>query len=277
MSSQQLFNKLRDELKEYLSDLDEGLLERAYEFAKKAHEGQSRKSGEPYIIHPIGAARILAKMRVDLPTIITCLLHDVPEDTEYTLEDIESEFGTQISELVAGITKLSAVYYKHNMQDRQIDTLRRMFLVMAKDVRVVLVKLADRLHNMRTLQYVKPEKAKRIAKETMEIFSPLANLLGVWEIRQEMDDLCFKYVYTEEYKKMSKVVKNNRAENKNYLRKVLRQTERLLEKDDTHAEVEARWKHLFSIYKKMQRNKRQTPQLYDSHAIGIVADSISDC
>lgn len=277
MTAPQLFKQLKEELRKYLHPFDEELLTAAYEFGKKAHAGQKRKSGELYITHPLGAALILTKMKVDLPTIITCILHDVPEDTEYTIEDIEERFGEQIAELVAGITKLSAVYYKHNMRDRQIDTLRRMFLVMAKDIRVVLVKLADRLHNIRTLQHVKPEKATRIAKETMEIFSPLANLLGVWEIRQEMDDLCFRYVYKEEFEKVQSAVMENRKKRKDYLKKVTKKVQDLIRQEKLDADIKGRWKHLFSIYKKMQRNQKKTPYLYDMPVIRIVLKSVEDC
>ncbi|MBT6069071.1 bifunctional (p)ppGpp synthetase/guanosine-3',5'-bis(diphosphate) 3'-pyrophosphohydrolase [Candidatus Peregrinibacteria bacterium] len=277
MAPGQIYKSLKQELEKYLRPFDSKLLDQAYEFAKEAHEGQKRKSGEPYIIHPISAALILAKMRVDLPTVITCILHDVPEDTDRTLDDIEEHFGSQIAELVAGITKLSAVHYQHNMQDRQIDTLRRMFLVMAKDIRVVLVKLADRLHNMRTLEYVRPEKATRIAKETLEIYSPLANLLGVWGLRQEMDDLCFKYIHTEQYNKIKSVVDLHREKQSNYISKIKRKTKKLIEEEKLEATVEGRWKHLFSIYKKMKRNKKQVPQLYDLPVIRIVVDSVENC
>lgn len=277
MNENRLFTILNAELKSYLRPFDGKLLKRAYEFARLAHDGQKRKSGEPYIIHPLYAAIILAKMHVDMPTIITCLLHDVPEDTECTLEEIEANFGKQVGELVSGITKLSAVYYKNNMQDRQIDTLRRMFLVMAKDIRVVLVKLADRLHNMRTLQYVKPEKSYRIAKETMEIFSPLANLLGIWEIRQEMDDLCFKYVYAKEYESIKKIVDSNRRKHKNYIPYVKETVIRLLASKKLKAKVESRWKHLFSIYKKMQRTRMTSPALYDIPVIRVIVDEVDEC
>ncbi|MDP4008175.1 MAG: RelA/SpoT family protein [Candidatus Peregrinibacteria bacterium] len=277
MNEKTLFTTLNKELKSYLRPFDGKLLKKAYEFAAMAHIDQKRKSGEPYIVHPVSAAIILAKMRVDMPTIITCLLHDVPEDTKYTLDDIGENFGPQVKELVAGITKLSAVYYKNNMQDRQIDTLRRMFLVMAKDIRVALVKLADRLHNMRTLQYVKSEKSLRIAKETMEIYSPLANLLGVWEIRQEMDDLCFKYVYAEEYENIARVVNQNRSKHKTYLMKVKNSAERLLAGAKIKVKVEARWKHFFSIYKKMLRTQKTTPELYDIPAIRLIVNSVGEC
>lgn len=277
MNENRLFATLNAELKSYLRPLDEKLLKKAYDFAAKAHIDQKRKSGEPYIIHPLSAAIILAKMRVDMPTIITCLLHDVPEDTKYTLSDIEANFGKQVKELVAGITKLSAVYYKNNMQDRQIDTLRRMFLVMAKDIRVVMVKLADRLHNMRTLDYVKPEKSYRIAKETMEIFAPLANLLGIWEIRQEMDDLCFKYVYAKEYESIKKIVEANRKEHRDYMPHVKETVIRLLAREKLPAKVESRWKHLYSIYKKMQRTRMTASALYDIPVIRIIVDGVDEC
>lgn len=277
MNENRLFATLNTELKSYLRPFDEKLLKKAYDFAAKAHGDQKRKSGEPYITHPLSAAIILAKMRVDMPTIITCLLHDVPEDTKYTLNDIEANFGKQVKELVAGITKLSAVYYKNNMQDRQIDTLRRMFLVMAKDIRVVMVKLADRLHNMRTLDYVKPEKSYRIAKETMEIFSPLANLLGIWEIRQEMDDLCFKYVDAKEYESIKKIVEANRKEHRDYMPHVKETVIRLLAKERLDAKVESRWKHLYSIYKKMQRTRMTSSALYDIPVIRIIVGGVDEC
>ena len=182
--------------KEYLPDLNEKKLRAAYEFAKKAHGDQRRKDGSSYIIHPLATCVILTNYQVDEETLLTALLHDVPEDTDYTIKDIEKKFGKKVAYLVEGVTKLSKVYYQHNMADRQIESLKRLFIHSAKDLRIILVKLADRLHNMRTLDFLSvPGKRLRISKETLEIYAPIANLLGIWDIKSELEDLCFKYIY----------------------------------------------------------------------------------
>lgn len=269
------FSKLEQHVSAYCSQSDVKRLVEAFEFANEAHSGQLRKSGEPYIIHPVNAGIILAKMQVDIDTVITAILHDVPEDTTKTINDIKEKFGTHIAHLVSGVTKLSAVHYNNDMQAREVDALRRLFLVMAKDIRVILVKLADRLHNMRTLGYVVSEKASRIAKETMEIYSPLANLLGLWEIRQELDDLCFQYVYPDDFKEISRKVEDHRRGLRDYIVNFKKEVKHVLNTDSVAVEIH--WKHLYSIYRKVKRGSAYGLPLLDTPCVRVIVDSVEEC
>ena len=191
--------------KQYLPHFDEKLLIKAYEFAKNAHEGQFRASGEPYIQHPLEVAAILITLRPDEDSLVTCLLHDVIEDTKTNIDDIRKEFGEGVVPLLKGMEKLGAVYYRG--RERQVENLRKMFIAMATDIRVILIKLADRLHNMRTLQYIPEEKQKRIAEETLTVYSPIASRLGIYRIKNELDDLAFKYLYPKDYERISEDMK----------------------------------------------------------------------
>lgn len=264
--------------KEYLPGLDEKRLVGAYEFAKTAHEGQKRSDGSPYASHPLATCEILIQLKVDEDTLITALLHDVPEDTSYTLKDVEKRFGKKVAFLVEGVTKLSKVQYKHDMAERQIESLKRLFFHSAKDLRIILVKLADRLHNMRTLEYL-PIRGKRlrIAKESLEIYAPIANLLGIWEIKSEMEDLCFKFLYPDDFERTKTLVEESSLRNDEILHKTLRKVKSTLKRHNIHAEVRARKKNLYSIFKKMLHTGKTFHDIYDLVALRIVVDSIDDC
>jgi len=194
--------------KTYLPGLDENRLREAYSFAQNAHTEQYRKDGSPYIIHPVSAALILTGLKVDEDTLIATLLHDVPEDTQITLDAIDKKFGPKVRFLVDGITKLSKVHYRDDMEGRQVESLKKLFIHTAKDPRIILIKLADRLHNMRTIDAVNPQKRLRIARETMEIFVPIANLLGIWELKNQLEDLCFKVLNPIEFKDINEIIQN---------------------------------------------------------------------
>lgn len=252
------------------------VIRHAYEFAERAHGDQKRKSGEPYIQHPLQTAFILAQIRSDLPTIVAGLLHDVPEDTTTTLEDIEKEFGKEVATLVEGITKLSKIRYRGIKRYRE--SLRKMFLAMAEDLRVILIKFADRLHNLRTLEALPKEKQKRIAQESLEIYAPIAGLLGIWSLRWQMEDICFKFLYPEEYKKLEyKYEIERKVELNQYIEKIrLIVDERLNEEEITH-EIDGRFKHLYSIWQKMQEKHRKFDEIHDVFALRIIVESVADC
>ncbi len=264
--------------KEYMPDLDEDRLIKAYEFAKKAHEDQKRNDGSPYIIHPLSTCTILLDYKVDEDTLLTALLHDVPEDTEYTIKNIEKRFGKKVAYLVEGVTKLSKVYYKHNMAERQIESLKRLFIHSAEDLRIILVKLADRLHNMRTLEFVNvPGKRLRISKETLEIYVPIANLLGIWEIKSEMEDLCFKYIYPSDYEKTRDLVEASALQNDNILKSTARKVKNALKAKKVKAKIQARRKSLYSIFKKMLYTGKTFHDIYDLIALRIIVKNVDDC
>ncbi|MFA6023677.1 MAG: RelA/SpoT family protein [Candidatus Gracilibacteria bacterium] len=265
--------------KKYLPDLNEPRVLRAYEFAKKAHEGQLRKDGAPYITHPVSAAVILTELHVDEDTLIACLLHDVPEDTSATLEEIEAAFGPKVEFLVDGITKLSKVHYRNDMEERQIDSLKKLFLHSAKDPRIILVKLADRLHNMQTIDAIpNPLKRERIARETLEIFVPIANLLGIWELKNQLEDHCFRVLAPKEYAEIDQLVKSSAMQKANVLKKTLRKVETLLEsKKIMDFDVKGRQKNLYSIYRKMLRTGKSFHEIYDLLGIRVLVPDIGAC
>ncbi|MDD4351651.1 MAG: RelA/SpoT family protein [Candidatus Gracilibacteria bacterium] len=264
-------------VREYLPEESLARIIEAYEFSEAAHRKHLRKSGEPYIIHPVEAARILATLRADENTIIAALLHDVPEDTETTLEEVAERFGEDVAYLVDGVTKLSKVHYQNRMEERQVASLRKMFLVMAKDVRVILIKLADRLHNMRTLQYVRADKQERIARETLEIYAPLANLLGVWQLRWPLEDYCFQYLFPNEYEKLKVHITETQEARANYVKQLNYILDDQLKHFKIKAEVEGRSKHLYSIYQKMLRENKEVEEIYDIFAMRVIVDTIDDC
>ncbi len=272
-----LFKELSEIIRNETTGVNLEKVKRAYDFAEMAHEGQFRKSGEAYIIHPTETAKILAGLHVDEDTIIAGLLHDVPEDTKYTLEDLEKRFGKHVSQLVYGLTKLSKVHYKYSMDDRQINSLQRMFVETADDPRVIVIKLSDRLHNMRTLQYLRPDKQQRIAKETLEVFAPLANLFGIFELRHQLEDLCFLYLQPEEYSKIESYVHDHDKKRKNYISKTMKMLEKHLEKSGLKVELKGRPKHFYSIYKKTIAEQKMLQDIYDYFAIRIITKSVDDC
>jgi GTP diphosphokinase / guanosine-3',5'-bis(diphosphate) 3'-diphosphatase len=252
------------------------MVQLAYDFAAKAHGNQKRKSGEPYIQHSLHTAFLLLQIKADLPTIIAGLLHDVPEDTDLTLEDVEKNFGKEVALLVEGITKLSKIKYRG--VERYRESLRKMFLAMAQDLRVILIKFCDRLHNLRTLDALPREKRLRIAQETMEIYAPIAGLLGIWRLKWQMEDICFKYLYPEEYKKIEyKYEVEKKAERNQYILKIKNILGQKLKDEGIDFTIESRFKHLYSIYKKMQKKDRKFNEIHDVFALRVMVPNISDC
>lgn len=262
----------------YIADFDEKKFRLACQFAESAHAGQLRKSGEPYIIHPLETANILMDYHVDEDTLIASILHDVPEDTSTTLREIEKAFGRKIVFLVQGITKISKVYYRHDMELRQIESLKRLLIHCAKDIRVLFIKLADRLHNMRTLGYIlNPQKRTRIAKETLEIYVPIANLLGMGELKAEMEDLCFKNLYPKIYEELQREIDATKLNYTHHLEETKRVVIEELNKHNLSAKVEGRQKTLYSIYEKMHEQGKKLPEINDVLAVRVVTKSKEDC
>ena len=249
---------------------------KAYNYAKSHHGDQLRKSGEPYIIHPLNVAYILAEIGLDDSTISAALLHDVVEDTEVSQNQITKEFGQEISEMVAGVTKLGNIFFA-SVEERQVEDYRKMFLAMGKDIRVILIKLADRLHNMRTLKYLKRDRQIAISKETMDLYAPLANRLGLYSLKWELEDLAFKYLYPDEYHEVVEGINKKREERLQFIEKIMADIRVALKKQRIDAEVTGRAKHLYSIYKKMKRDNKTLDQIYDLFALRILVNSVKDC
>jgi GTP diphosphokinase / guanosine-3',5'-bis(diphosphate) 3'-diphosphatase len=269
-------NQVISKFKEYNLKADTTMIQLAYEFALKAHASQKRKSGEPYIQHCLHTAFVLVQIKADLETIVAGLLHDIPEDTEYTLADVEKNFGKEVSSLVEGITKLSKIKYRGI--ERYRESLRKMFLAMARDLRVILIKFADRLHNLRTLESLPLEKRQRIAQETLEIYAPIAGLLGVMKLKWQMEDICFKYLYPEEYKKLEyKYEVEKKSEHNQYIQKVKNLLGAKLKEGKISYELTSRFKHLYSIYQKMQKKNRRFDEIYDVFALRVIVSDVADC
>lgn len=269
--------ELLEIIKSYYAQADLEFIRKAYVFSEKAHEGQIRRSGEPYISHPLGVAAILAELQLDLPTIATGLLHDTVEDTAVTLEDIEREFGPTVRHLVDGVTKISMMKFR-NTHEKQGENIRKMIVAMGKDVRVVLVKLADRLHNMRTLNHMPPEKQARIADETLDIYAPLASRLGISSIKIELEDLSFRYSQPEAYYSLVQKVATKKREREKYIEEVKKILIKEVSKNiKTNFEISGRPKHLHSIYKKMQMRSIDYEQVYDILAFRVCTNTVSEC
>ncbi|WP_028257114.1 RelA/SpoT family protein [Veillonella montpellierensis] len=249
---------------------------RAFELADKAHATQFRASGEPYIMHPLAVATILAHLQIDDTTLIAALLHDVVEDTTYTTEDIKSLFGEEVAFLVDGVTKLNQFQY-HTKEEQQMENYRKMILAMAKDVRVVVIKLADRLHNMRTLKHMRSDKQKRIAKETLEIFAPLAHRLGIFNIKWELEDLSFRYLEPDKYYDLVEQMQQKRQAREDIVNDTMNQLSKALSDAGITANVKGRPKHFYSIYKKMKKDNRDLSQIYDLYAVRVIVDTIPQC
>ena len=265
-----------DGVRQTQPEADLELIQRAYELAEAAHAGQKRASGEEYIIHPLHVAAILVDMHLDEATISAALLHDVVEDTTYTIEEMQEYFGEEVAMLIDGVTKLGRIEYK-SKEEQQLENYRKLFLAMAKDIRVILIKLADRLHNMRTLKYMREDKQKRIAKETIEIYAPLANRLGISSIKCELEDLCLRYLEPEIYYDLVESVKQKRQERQSFINDAMKQLGERLENAGMKAEIRGRAKHFYSIYKKMKRDNKDISEIYDLSAVRVLVDSVRDC
>ncbi len=263
-------------MKTYLPAEAAAAAEKAYHYAAEAHKGQRRVSGEEYIFHPLGVAKILADLQLDAVTITASLLHDVVEDTTVTSEELEKNFGREAAMLVDGVTKLSRIEYK-SKEEQQLENYRKMFLAMAKDIRVVLIKLADRLHNMRTLKAMSPEKQRETARETLEIFAPLAHRLGIFRIKWELEDLAFRYLEPESYYKLVDEVKQKRAEREELIGEAVALLRERLEAMGIKAEIQGRPKNFYSIFKKMQKDHKDIDEIYDLSAVRVVVDNVKDC
>lgn len=268
--------EILDKIKKYAPNADVTPVIKAYELAKSAHAGVFRKSGEPYIIHPIAVANILADLELDMEVIAAGLLHDVVEDTPYTYEDIKELFGKDIADLVDGVTKLGKIKYR-TKEESQAENLRKMFLAMAKDIRVILIKLADRLHNMRTLKYMPEEKAKYKAKETLEIYGGIAHRIGISKIKWELEDLALKYIDPEGYRELSEKITMKRSQRQEYIDKIVHLLEEKFKEVDINCEVSGRPKHFYSIYKKMKKKNKTFEEIYDLTAVRIIVDTVKDC
>ncbi len=265
------------EAQRHRPSINVGLMERAHAVAATAHEGQARASGEPYITHPVDVAFYLAELEMDAETIAAALLHDVPEDTDFTLADIEKRFGREVARLVDGVTKLSKFGSVRSMEEQQAENIRKMFLAMAEDVRVVIIKLADRLHNMRTLEYLPADKQQRIARQSMEIYAPLAHRLGMWQIKWELEDLSFKYLEPETYRKLVDMLADRRKVRESFVNKSIGILRKELAKVGLDAEISGRPKHLYSIARKMERKGAEFSEIYDIHAMRVLVDEVKDC
>lgn len=282
---QQLYDDLIERVQKYHPSDDIRLIEKAYKTAGEAHVGQVRKSGEPYIVHPLYVANILADLEMDKETIAAGLLHDVAEDTEWTIADIEREFGEDVAHLVDGVTKLNDLQLAENVgadkaSDRaemQAENLRKMFLAMAKDIRVIIIKLADRLHNMRTLKHMPLDKQQRIARETLDIYSPIAQRLGISKIKVELDDLSLKYLQPDIYYDLVDKIAIRKSEREKYIEGIVLKVKKHIDDAGIKAEVDGRIKHFFSIYKKMKNQNKTLEEIYDLFAVRIIVDSVKDC
>ena len=260
----------------YLTDDECNQVLKAFKLADKAHEGQLRASGEPYIMHPLAVAGILAHLQIDHITLMAALMHDVVEDTSYSKEDLEKMFGSEVAFLVDGVTKLNQFQYE-TKEDRQMENYRKMILAMAKDVRVVVIKLGDRLHNMRTLKHMRSDKQKRIAKETLEIFAPLAHRLGIFNVKWELEDLSFRYLEPEKYYDLVDQMKQKRQAREDIVNDTMSQLTKALGEANIKADIKGRPKHFYSIYKKMKKDNRDLSQIYDLLAVRVIVDTIPDC
>lgn len=271
-----MLEMLVKKIKENCVNINMDMVDKAYNLAFEAHKEQKRDSGEPYIIHPIEVATILAELGMDTSTIVAGLLHDVIEDTEYTYDDIKNLFGEEVANLVSGVTKITKMEYK-SKEEQQADNFRKMLLAMADDIRVIIIKLADRLHNMRTLKYRKKEKQKKTAMETLDIYAPLAHRLGISKIKWELEDLSFRYLHEEEYYDLVKQVAEKRTEREIYIKKIIEEMYNKLEEAGIDSDIDGRPKHFFSIYKKMVTKNKSIEQIFDLTAIRVLVNTVKDC
>jgi GTP pyrophosphokinase len=273
---EELYRELVAKIGEYRPKDDLAPLEKAFAFARKYHEGQSRDSGEPYMFHPIKVAMILAEMRMDLVAMETGLLHDVVEDTSVTVELVRKEFGPDVARCVDGVTKLSKLDF-YSAEDRQAENFRKMLLAMVEDIRVIMVKLADRIHNMRTLGFLSPERRERIARETLEIYAPIAHRLGMGKVRGELEDLAFQYLEPDAYREILGAIESRRHSSEEFLAEIRATVEAELKAENVPARIDGRIKRPFSVYQKLRRQKIMVDEVYDLMALRIVTDSVKNC
>ena len=274
---EQLYQALVARVRKYHPSTDISMIEKAYRIAKEAHKDQVRKSGEPYIIHPLWVGIILADLEMDKETIVAGMLHDAVEDTDMTLDDITKEFGEEVALLVDGVTKLGQLSYSQDKLEVQAENLRKMFLAMAKDIRVIIIKLADRLHNMRTLEFMTPAKQQEKARETMDIYAPIAQRLGISKIKTELDDLSLKYWKPDVYYQLVKDLNERKTEREEFVQQIVAEVSKHMKNANIKAKVYGRVKHFFSIYKKMVNQNKTLDQVYDLFAVRIIVDSVKDC
>ncbi|XBX76370.1 bifunctional (p)ppGpp synthetase/guanosine-3',5'-bis(diphosphate) 3'-pyrophosphohydrolase [Proteinivorax tanatarense] len=268
--------KIKERVKEYDKRSDLHILDKAFALAQKAHSGQKRESGDSFIVHPLGVADILTSLEMDVDTIAAAFLHDVVEDTEVTIEEIREQFGANIAQLVDGVTKLKKINFK-SKEEQQAESFRKMFMAMATDIRVIIIKLADRLHNMRTLSHCPIEKQKRMSKETMDIYAPLANRLGIFKVKWELEDLAFRHTLPEDYYKLVEKISQKREEREDFIKKIIEQLNDEAEKAGIDADIGGRPKHLHSIYQKMVKKGKEFNEIYDLTAVRIIVNSVKEC
>ena len=274
---EQLYHVLIERVRKYHPSADITMIEKAYRIGKEAHRDQVRKSGEPYIIHPLWVGIILADLEMDKETIVAGMLHDAVEDTDMTLDDVAGEFGEEVALLVDGVTKLGQLNYSQDKLEVQAENLRKMFLAMAKDIRVIIIKLADRLHNMRTLEFMTPTKQQEKARETMDIYAPIAQRLGISKIKTELDDLSLKYWKPEVYYNLVRDLNRRKTEREEFVQQIVAEVSKHMKNAHIEAKVYGRVKHFFSIYKKMLKQNKTLDQIYDLFAVRIMVDTVKDC
>ena len=273
---EQLYAELEAKIREYRPKDDLAALQKAFRFASKYHEGQTRDSGEPYMAHPVMVAHILADMRMDVVAMETGLLHDVVEDTSVTVEQVRKEFGAEVARCVDGVTKLTKLDV-FSAEDRQAESVRKMLLAMVEDIRVILVKLADRMHNMRTLGYLSPERRERIARETIEIYAPIAHRLGMGKVRGELEDLAFQHLEPDAYQEILGAIESKRHSNEEFLAEIRQTVESELRREGIPARIDGRLKRPYSVFQKLRRQKISLDQVYDLMALRIITDSVKNC
>jgi guanosine-3',5'-bis(diphosphate) 3'-pyrophosphohydrolase len=270
------FDDILDKVSSSYSEKDINLLKKAYVFAGRAHKGQTRRSGEPYLSHPLEVTSMLADLKLDNTTLVSGLLHDVLEDTDITAADLQENFGKEVADLVEGVTKISLVQ-ESSPEVRQAETIRKIILAMIDDLRVIFIKLADRIHNLKTLKFLPEEKQKQIAKETLDIYAPIANRLGMGRIKAELEDLSFRYVNPDDYFRIAALVAPERPKAEEQLRKFMKTLVKLMRENNIPAEIDFRIKRLYSIYDKMRRRGIDFDQVFDFKALRIITDTVKNC